>query len=88
MEKDEIKLMHQYLNIPSERKKISLTYLPLFIFEAMVIFIYYNNMGFEILVSCAFIIFLSMFILGEYIREKSKFLFLYLGVGSSLLSLC
>jgi hypothetical protein len=88
MEKDEIKWVCQYLNIPTEEKKISITYFPLLVLEGIACVLNYKNIGFDISISCAFIIFLSMFIWGEYIRVNSKFLFLYLGVEFSLWSLC
>ena len=88
MEKDEIKWVCQYLNIPKEEKKLSLIYVPLLLFEGIACLTNYNNIDFEISGSCALILFASMFIWGEYIRVNRKFLFLYFGVGCSLWSLC
>jgi len=88
MKKDEIKLVCQYLNIATEEKKISITYFPLLVFEGIVCLTNYKNIDFEISGTCALILFVSMFIWGEYIRVNSKFLFLYFGVVCSLWSLC
>jgi len=88
MEKDEFYRMCQYLDIVTEEKKIDLVHYPLLIFELLACAANYTNISFMISLPCAIVISIGMFIWGQRTKENNKLLYLYLGVGISLWSLC
>ncbi|MBU2703404.1 putative Tic20 family protein [Sporomusaceae bacterium BoRhaA] len=87
MENYEIKKVRKYLNIQVDAKKVRYIYFPLFVFELMCWGFYPGYVGNGGII-IAVIIFFSMLIWGEIIRVRGKNLFLYMGVGMSLWSLC
>ena len=88
MEKDEMSRVYKFLDVIGSENLVGRTNLLLFAMEAMACLANNTNISLEISASCALVIFMSMFMWGEIIKDKSKFLFLYLSVESSVLSLC
>jgi hypothetical protein len=87
MEKDEVKLVHKFLNITTAQKWITGMY-PMLAFLEVFVCLTYTSINLAISVPCAVVIFISIVIWGEIIKENNKFLFLYYGMENSLMSLC
>ncbi|SEJ78518.1 hypothetical protein SAMN05660742_1176 [Propionispira arboris] len=87
MEKDEDKLVDKFLNITTAQKWITGMY-PMLAFLEVFVCLTYISINLAISVPCAVVIFFSIVIWGEIIKENNKFLFLYYGMENSLLSLC
>jgi len=88
MEKNEMSHVYKFLDVVGSKDLVGRTNLLLFAMEAMACLANNANISLEISASCALVIFMSMFMWGEIIKNDSKFLFLYLSVECSVLSLC
>ncbi|MBU2703406.1 membrane protein [Sporomusaceae bacterium BoRhaA] len=86
MEKDKINLVYKFLDVTGE--KFGDMYFALFVMEAFACLANYTNIGLGISVPCALVIFMSIVIWGDMIKENGEFFFIYLGVVGFLLSLC
>lgn len=87
MEKDEMNLVYKFLDVTGEKELVGM-YFVLFVMGTFACLANYTNISLEISVPCALVIFISIVIMGDRIKEDGKFLFLYSGVEDSLLSLC